>query len=134
MKNKIILIFVGLLAFAFYAFRPDYQDTWTVPKEYQDMKNPTDKADKENMAIGKSLYAKHCKSCHGNEGYGDGPKAADLSGDLGDFSTAKFQAQSDGALFYKTTVGRDDMPEFKKKIPEDEDRWLIINYIRTLKE
>ena len=134
MNNKLTLLVVAFIALALYAFKSDYQDTWTVPKEYQDMKNPTDKSDKENMAIGKSLYAKHCKSCHGNEGYGDGPKAADLSGDLGDFSTAKFQAQSDGALYYKTTVGRDDMPEFKKKIPEDEDRWLIINYVRTLKE
>ncbi len=29
----------------------------------------------------------------------------DSLGDLGDFSTEEFQAQSDGALFYKTTFG-----------------------------
>ncbi|WP_255444011.1 cytochrome c [Robiginitalea sp. SC105] len=134
MKNKMLLTAAGILSLFLFAFTTNYQDTWVVPKEYKDMKNPTDASDRENMAIGKSLYSKHCKSCHGSEGYGDGPKAADLTGNLGDFSTSDFQAQTDGALFYKTTFGRDDMPEFAKKLPDDEDRWLIVNYVRTLKE
>lgn len=134
MKNSVIILLIGFLCLGIYSFTSDFQEEWVVPAEHQTKKNPTDASDKENMAIGKSLYSKHCKSCHGAEGYGDGPKAADMKGDLGDFSTADFQAQSDGTLFYKTSVGRDDMPEFVKKIPEDEDRWLIVNYLRTLKE
>ncbi len=103
---------------------------WVVPSKYQTMKNPTNP--KVDLAIGKSLYGKHCKSCHGSEGYGDGVKAKEMKGDLGDFSSKKFQSQTDGALFYKTTFGRDDMPAFNKKLSSDEDRWLIINYMRTL--
>ena len=103
---------------------------WVVPAKYQTMKNPT--SPKVDLAIGKSLYTKHCKSCHGSEGFGDGVKAKEMKGDLGDFSTKKFQAQTDGALYYKTTFGRDDMPAFNKKLPSDEDRWLIVNYLRTL--
>jgi len=61
-------------------------------------------------------------------------KAKDMKGDLGDFSSKKFQAQTDGALFYKTSFGRNDMPEYTKKVPSNEDRWLIVNYMRTLKE
>lgn len=57
-----------------------------------------------------------------------------LKGKVGDFSSAEFQNQTDGALFYKVTTGRDDMPAFDKKIPDAEDRWLIINYVRTLKQ
>jgi hypothetical protein len=57
-----------------------------------------------------------------------------LKGDLGDFSSSEFQKQTDGALFYKTTFGREDMPEYSKKLPMDEDRWLIVNYMRTLEE
>jgi len=53
---------------------------------------------------------------------------------LGGFSAEEFQAQSDGELFFKTSFGRDDMPEFTKKLLDDEDRWLIVNYIRTLAE
>jgi mono/diheme cytochrome c family protein len=96
------------------------------------MKNPTDP--KVDLAIGKSIYSKHCKSCHGKEGYGDGPKADELDDELGDFSTEEFQEQSDGALYYKSIIGRDEMPEFTKKIPDEEDRWLVVNYMRTLAE
>ena len=132
MKTIKIITFVGILSLVFYSFTSIVQDKWVVPDKYVKMKNPVP-AD-QDASVGKSLYDKHCKSCHGKEGYWDGPKAAELKGDLGDFSSADFQKQSDGALFYKTTFGRDDMPEFTKKLPEDEDRWLIVNYMRTLKE
>ncbi|MBE0423352.1 MAG: cytochrome c [Lutibacter sp.] len=130
MKTFKIITIIGIISFAFYSFTTLVQEEWKVPAKYQTMKNPV--APKTDAAIGKSLYSKHCKSCHGAEGYGDGTKAKDLKGDLGDFSTKKFQSQSDGALFYKTTIGRSDMPEFTKKIPSDDDRWLIVNYMRTL--
>ncbi len=132
MKTLRIFIPLGLLAVVLYAFTTPPQDAWVVPDKYKNMKNPTDP--KVDLNIGKALYAKHCQSCHGKEGYGDGPKADGLKGDLGDFSSADFHAQTDGELFYKTTFGRDDMPEYTKKMPDDEDRWLVINYIRTLKE
>lgn len=132
MKTFKILSIIGVLSFALYSFTTLVQEEWKVPAKYEAMKNPISPS--TDAAIGKSLYTKHCKSCHGAEGYGDGPKANEMDGDLGDFSTEEFQAQSDGALFYKTTIGRDDMPEFTKKIPEDEDRWLIVNYLRTLAE
>ena len=77
------------------------------------------------------MYNKHGKSCHGSECYGDGTKANNLEGDLGDFSSKKFQSQSDGALFYKSYIGRKDMPNFEKKMTE-EDMWLTVNFMRTL--
>ena len=108
------------------------QDNWIVPSKYQKMRNPIDL--NEDLDVGKSLYTKHCKSCHGKEGYGDGPKANEMNGDLGDFSSKLFHDQTDGTIFYKTTFGRNDMPEYTKKLPDDEDRWLIVNYMRTLAE
>lgn len=132
MKTIKTLVLIGLVSFALYSFTSLVQEEWKVPEKYETMKNPTDP--KADMAIGKSLYNKHCKSCHGKEGYGDGTKADEVEGDLGDFSSAEFQSQTDGALFYKTTFGFEDMPEYTKKMPDDEDRWLIVNYMRTLKE
>jgi len=107
-------------------------NAWKVPSKYVTLKNPVPA--EQDASIGKSLYTKHCQSCHGKEGFGDGPKADEMNGDLGDFSSEDFQKQTDGALFYKTSFGRDDMPEFTKKMPDDEDRWLIVNYMRTLAE
>ena len=132
MKTFKILSIIGVLSFALYSFTTLVQEEWKVPAKYETMKNPV--AADTDAAIGKSLYMKHCKSCHGKEGYGDGPKADEMDGELGDFSSEEFQAQSDGALYYKTTIGRDDMPEYTKKMPNDEDRWLIVNYMRTLAE
>ena len=132
MKTIKTIFFIGIVSFVFYSFTTIVQDKWVVPEKYENMKNPTDPT--VDMAIGKSLYSKHCKSCHGAEGYGDGSKADEVEGDLGDFSSAEFQSQTDGALFYKSTFGWEDMPEYTKKMPDDEDRWLIVNYIRKLKE
>jgi mono/diheme cytochrome c family protein len=132
MKTIKFFTLAGLFTFISLSFTTSMQEKWVVPAKYVTMKNPVP-AD-QDASIGKSLYDKHCKSCHGKEGYGDGTKADGLKGDLGDFSTEGFQKQTDGELFYKTSFGRDDMPEYTKKMPEDEDRWLIVNYMRTLKE
>lgn len=132
MKTLKFLMIIGVVSFALYSFNSFDQDKWVVPAKYEKMQNPTDPS--VDLDIGKSLYSKHCKSCHGSKGLGDGTKADEVEGDLGDFSSAEFQAQSDGAIFYKSYIGRDDMPNYEKKIPDEEDMWLVVNYIRTLKE
>jgi mono/diheme cytochrome c family protein len=106
---------------------------WVVPENSSKLKNPV-ASSPASIEEGKVLWKKHCKSCHGVKGLGDGPKAAKLKTEPGNFSLANFQSQSDGALFYKTSEGRDDMPAFKKKIPDAEERWSIVNYMRTLKK
>lgn len=114
------------------AFMPSVKQNapWTVPDNYKAMKN-TVKYDKTAAA---ALYSTHCKSCHGKEGLGDGTKAAQLKTKCGDFSSATFQKQSDGALFYKTLEGRDEMPSYKKKIPDQNDIWQLVHYMREMAE
>jgi mono/diheme cytochrome c family protein len=130
-KKLIVVCFVIIGAMAFTAVP---QEEWKVPAEYQKMVNPTDAEDEEGLEIGEELYMKHCKSCHGKEGLGDGSKAAEQEGDLGDFSSEEFQAQSDGSMFYKTKIGRLDMPGFEKKITDDEELWFVVNYMKMLGE
>jgi mono/diheme cytochrome c family protein len=134
MKKKITLIFTGLIAFALFAFVPKTTQPkpWPVPDAQKNKANPV-KSDATSIADGKTLYGTHCKSCHGTKGKGDGSKAATLDTECGDFTKPAFQAQTDGELFYKTFEGRKDMPSFKKKIPEANDIWAIVNYLRTLK-
>ena len=132
MKSFKFLLLLGLFSMVLYSFNSFDQEEWVVPDKYENMKNPTDPS--EDLDIGKELYMQHCRSCHGKEGYGDGNKADEVEGDLGDFSSEEFQAQSDGALFYKSYIGRKDMPNYEKKIPDEEDVWLIVNFMRTLAE
>lgn len=128
---------LSFLSFSFViimvmAFMPSTEQNapWPVPDNYKAMKN-TVKYDKTAAA---ALYSTHCKSCHGKEGLGDGTKAAQLKSKCGDFSSAAFQKQSDGALFYKTLEGRDEMPSYKKKIPDQNDIWQLVHYMRGLAE
>jgi mono/diheme cytochrome c family protein len=106
---------------------------WEIPAKYKSMKSAV-KADADTQKLGKALYAKHCRSCHGNIGAGDGPKAKNLETHPGDFSDAKFQAHADGELYYMAIVGRDEMPNFEKNIADEEERWAIISYLRTFKK
>ena len=133
MKKYISILFTAAFITVLMAFAPKQQnDPWPVPDKYKNMANPV-KSDATSLATGKELYNQHCKSCHGTKGKGDGPKAAQLDTECGDFTKAVTQSQTDGALYYKTAEGRKDMPSFKKKIPDAYDIWAVVNYMRTLK-
>lgn len=124
-------IFTGsLLLFAFTSPQ-DGGKPWDVPAKYMKMENPQAADDADMAKLGKMLWSKHCKSCHGSMGLGDGPKAKQLDTNPGDFSTAKFHALKDGELYYMSFVGRDEMPNFEKKITDEEERWAIITFMRA---
>ena len=130
--KKNILIF-STLVFVLMGFRYLHQDPWVVPDKYIKMANPV-KGDAAATATGKELWIKHCQSCHGKTGKGDGSKAAQLKTLPEDMTKADIQKQTDGAFFYKTLEGRGDMPAFKKKIPDQEELWSLVNYMRTFKK
>jgi len=134
MKKKYSIIIAGFFGLFLLAFvtKTSFQTEWKVPDADKNKVNPI-KGDAASLATGKTLYNTHCKSCHGTKGKGDGPKAAQLDTESGDFSKASFQSQTDGALFYKTKVGRKDMPSYKTKIPDADDMWAVVNYMRTFK-
>jgi len=133
MKTQYYLIGLLMLSSVFYSFTYYQAKPWAVPDKNAKIANPV-KADAETIKVGKELWNKHCASCHGKTGAGDGSKAAQLKTTMEDMSTSVVQGQTDGALFYKMSEGRDEMPSFKKKIPETEDLWSVVNYLRTLKK
>ena len=135
MKKTFVLLtlIIGLTGISFTVINYQAKKPWPVPDNFKKMKNPV-ACDPASIAEGKTLWNTHCKSCHGAKGLGDGSKAAQLKTEAGNFSDPDVQSQSDGALFYKTTEGRDDMPSFKKKMPDAEERWQLVNFMRTLKK
>lgn len=128
----ILAIVMGFTGLSFTSMSNKQNKPWPVPDNFKKMKNPV-ASNAASTAEGKALYSTHCKSCHGAKGLGDGSKAAKLDTEPGNFSKAEFQSQSDGSLFYKTREGRDDMPSFKKKLPDTDEIWAIVNFMRTLK-
>lgn len=135
MKIKIAVRFLAVVVLCSGLFMMGHaqkQAKWVVPDKAKTMKNPA-VGNAASISTGKDLYAKHCKSCHGKEGLGDGPKAATLGVSCNDFSTKEFKAQTDGEIYYKITYGKDKMPAYSKTISEDADRWALVNFIRSLK-
>ncbi len=107
---------------------------WPVPDKFKAAKSPVNLKDQAVIDNGKELWAKNCKSCHGSKGLGDGPKAAALKTHPGDFSSAAFQAFTDGEIHYRTITGRDEMPAYDKKIPDAKDQWALVAFMRTFKK
>ena len=121
-----------LSVFFAYTAAGQNKDKWKAPESSKKLKSLVP-SDNENLAAGKTLYAKHCKSCHGASGKGDGPKAAQLEKECGDFTSAEFKSMTDGEIYWMTTEGKDPMPTYEKKMT-DEERWQVVQYVRTLGE
>ena len=86
---------------------------------------------RDSVARGSALYAKHCASCHGPHGKGDGRVACDLDPAPSDLTDRDIAGMTDVKLFRKITNGRKPMPSFRKLLGE-EDRWHVVNFVRTL--
>jgi len=130
-KSSILPVVVSLCAAVFLlSFASVHrQEQWEVPDSYKNMKNPV-AADSVSITNGQNLYKKHCASCHGKSGLGDGAKARQLLENPGDMSSKAYQKQTDGEQFFKTKSGRDEMPSYEKLL-SDKEIWDIVNYMRT---
>ena len=105
---------------------------WTIPAKYKSMKSTVKAGDPSIATVGKDLYNKNCKSSHGSKGLGDGTKSASLKTLIPSFAEKKFKAQADGDIYFQSFVGRDEMPNFEKKILDEADRWAVVAYIKSM--
>jgi mono/diheme cytochrome c family protein len=132
--KSVMICTVSLFFLLSTAFKGNEQPKpWVVPDKAAKTANPV-KSSSESIAAGKALWSQHCSSCHGKTGLGDGTKAAQLKTQPEDLTVASFQTQSDGSIYYKISEGRTDMPSFKKKLPDPEDIWNLVIFMRTLKK
>jgi mono/diheme cytochrome c family protein len=103
------------------------QGPWVAPADAKGLKNPV-----KGIGNAKKSVETNCVSCHGASGKGDGPAAAALPAPKpANWTSQAVQKQTDGEIFWKMSNGRGAMPPWKH-LPEQE-RWEIVNYIRTLK-
>ena len=108
--GRLLIGFLGFLAFSFFSIH-------VIAKGDGD------------FTKGKFVYEKYCSSCHGRGGEGLGP----VSG-LPDFSDASALAKkTDKELFDVITNGGrgNGMPAWERVLNEQE-RWNVLAYIRTL--
>ena len=129
-KIFFLLVSFGLIVFL-TSFVLQYNQ-WIAPSEASKIVNPIESNEK-SLKLGKKIYSKMCWTCHGVEGKGEGPAAAALNPKPADFTIDKVQNQKDGELYWKITTGKGTMVSYKNSLTNDQ-RWSLVNYIRTLKK
>ena len=105
------------------------QKKFVAPATADAMQNPF-AGNESATANGKLSYTTYCVPCHGDKGKGNGVAAAGLATPPADHTSAKVQAQSDGAIFWKIYTGNNPMPSYKTLTQTQ--IWELVNYIRTL--
>jgi mono/diheme cytochrome c family protein len=132
MKKVVIFLIPACLFLVAFSVN-DFQDPWKAPDSAKSIKNPV----AENKRIisgkkGKKVFQSNCVVCHGDAGKGDGPGGKALNPKPADLTSDLVQGQTDGEIFWKITNGRGAMVKWEPVISE-EQRWDLVNYIRSLK-
>jgi len=113
------------------------KNTWELPEDADKTKNPV-ASTPESIAKGKELYLArekgNCIFCHGETGAGNEASLPRLRRKPADLTNKeRMSAMTDGEMFWKITKGITGiMPAGEKKMPEAEERWNVVNYIKTL--
>jgi mono/diheme cytochrome c family protein len=105
-----------------------------IPPEYARKTNPIP-ADQASLERGKALYTTNCVSCHGDTGMGNGPASPALNPPPAPVAQSS-QSVKDDYLFWRISEGgvpfNTSMPPWKSL--DEQSRWDLINYIRSLGE
>ena len=112
------------------------KNTWELPEDADKTKNPTT-VTPESIAKGKDLYMEktkgNCVFCHGETGTGNEANMPRLRRKPADLTNKEhMSAMTDGEVFWKISKGiQGIMPAGEKRMSEEE-RWHVVNYVRTL--
>jgi len=90
--------------------------------------NPTNRD--STLIRGDTLFHTFCAVCHGTAGAGNGLVGIRMGAPS--LLTPKARGYSDGYLYSIIRYGRGLMPRYGDKVYRHEDRWAIVNYVRSL--
>lgn len=113
------------------------KNTWELPDDADKTPNPVPSTP-ESIAKGKELYFDrnkgNCVFCHGDTGAGNEANLPRLRRKPADLTNKeRMTAMTDGELFWKISKGITGiMPAGENRMKEPEERWHVVNYIRTL--
>lgn len=120
----------------------------TVPVGYKPYKfagNPAEAAAKlknpysgntsaEILDLGRKKYEIYCALCHGYTGVGDGPVAPKMALKPPPLTSDKVKTMTDGGIFHIITDGQGVMSSYAYQLVNENDRWAIVNYVRSLQK
>lgn len=139
-------LFFGLIIVAFFSVwlflkadnTKNNNSNWIAPAWTDSLKSPFPKHNyiewsgtQDVVVEGEHLYNNYCATCHGKYGFGDGAPGITFEIPPANFHDSTIGSQKDGALFWKLTEGKGQMPGFKETLTEKQ-RWELVYYIRNL--
>jgi len=114
-------------------------DPYEIPDAARDRRNPVVRSD-DTLRLAQVLWQKHCHTCHGAQGRGDGPNARLHERRKGhaprNLTDPKVQENlTDGEIFWRISKGiiEDDkiiMPAYEQKVPLEMQRWQLVTLVR----
>ena len=102
----------------------------------KNLKNPiANDSSPQILSIGQAKYETYCMVCHGQKGLGDGPVASKMSiRKPPSLLSEKIRNLSDGGIYHIITDGQGLKVSYYPQIPNEKDRWAMVNYIRSLQK
>ncbi len=102
----------------------------------RELKNPYgSEASPEFTQLGKRHYTNYCVYCHGENLDGNGPVAEKWKPIVvPSLVSEKVRNFPDGRIFHIITAGQGLMGTYIHQVPEEKDRWAIVNYIRQIQQ
>ena len=112
------------------------KNTWELPEDADKTKNPV-AVTPESIAKGKELYTErmkgNCVFCHAETGTGNEANFPRLRRKPADLTNKeRMSAMTDGELWWKISKGINGIMPAGEKRMSDEERWHVVNYVRTL--
>lgn len=98
-----------------------------------ELENPNPDRSAKRVFEGRTAYARYCIHCHGKALDGQGTVGQSFSPLPQDLRSPQIQDQSDGALFFTISYGKNRMPALATTLSVPE-RWDVIVYLRTTPE
>ena len=139
-KNKGILSFLFTFSFIFFLYGADtFAQTLQRFRTYTHAVSGKLPETVETITAGKIIYEKKCYYCHGIKGDGNGSVSPRLDPKPRDFTTNEYKIRStqlselptDEDIFRIITSGIEGTAMPSWKTLSEEDRWQVIDYIKT---
>lgn len=101
----------------------------------KNLKNPiAGQMSAEILKTGRTKFETYCAVCHGYEGKGDGPVSPKMALKPPPLISEKIITANDGAIFHIISDGQGVMSSYAYQLVDENDRWAIVNYVRSLQK
>ncbi len=112
-----------------------YRYGYDMEKAARELSNPyRNQMTPEILTKGRVYYGRYCAVCHGDKGDGMVPVAEKFNGAVKSLQTDRVKRWPDANIYHVISAGQGLMGSYASQIPDEENRWAIVNYVRSLQK